>query len=411
MVNIAILGCGVVGSGVVEVLEKNHQSIQRKAGDEIHIKYILKRTPAPHLPYADRFVSGFEPIIQDDSVKVVVEVLGGLHPAYDYVSAALKSGKSVVTANKELVAAKGAELLETARQNGVNFLFEASVGGGIPIIKPLHQCLGANEIYEIAGILNGTTNYILTKMVREGADFASALKTAQELGYAERNPAADVEGIDACRKICILAALAFGTHVYPDHVYTEGITKVTLEDVQYAADWGGALKLIGHTRKTESGKIMAMVSPAFVPGNSQLSSVDDVFNGILVRGDATGDVVFYGKGAGKLPTASAVVSDIIDVIKATETITTLNWKDSTENILADYLDEEISAYLRVLGQDAAAQVAQVFGEVTQLHRPGAPAEEYAFMTPVLPERQIQVRMQQLAEQGLEILGFIRALDI
>lgn len=411
MINIAILGHGVVGSGVVEVLGKNGAGIQRKAGDEINIKYILDLRSFPELAYADKFVTSYDPIIADDSVSVVVEVMGGLHPAYDYVKAALEKGKSVVTSNKELVAAKGAELLKIAKEKNVNFLFEASVGGGIPIIKPLHQCLGANEIHEIAGILNGTTNFILTKMIKEGSDFQSALKTAQELGYAEANPAADVEGIDACRKICILAALAFGTHIYPDGVYTQGITEITLEDVQYAGDWGGAIKLIGHAKNGEGGKVMARVSPAFVPASSQLATVDDVFNGILVRGDATGDVVFYGKGAGKLPTASAVVSDIIDVIKAEGTINTLQWEDSAENILADYLDEEISAYIRIKGADAKDKAEKIFGKVSGLSRKDCPADEIAFMTEVMPERKIAEGIRQIKSEGIEVLGFIRALDI
>lgn len=411
MVNIAILGHGVVGSGVVEVLGKNGSSIQRKAGDEINIKYILDLRSFPDLPYAEKFVNSYDPIIQDDSIKVVVEVMGGLHPAYDYVKAALEKGKSVVTSNKELVAAKGAELLKIAKEKNVNFLFEASVGGGIPIIKPLHQCLGANEIHEIAGILNGTTNFILTKMIKEGSDFKLALKTAQELGYAEANPAADVEGTDACRKICILAALAFGTHIYPEGVYTQGITDITLEDVQYAGDWGGAIKLIGHAKKTEDGKVMARVSPAFVPSSSQLATVDDVFNGILVRGDATGDVVFYGKGAGKLPTASAVVSDIIDVIKAKDTINTLQWKDSKENTLADYMDESLSAYIRIRGEKAKEKVANVFGKVSELTRKDCPPDEAAFMTEVMTEREIAAGIEKLKSEGIEILGFIRALDI
>ena len=312
MVEIAVMGHGVVGSGVVEVLTTHRESIARRAQEEIGIKYILDLRDFPDSPYADKFTKNFEDIVNDPEVRVVVEVMGGLRLAFEYVCRCMEAGKSVVTSNKELVAAKGAELLKIARDHNVNFLFEASVGGGIPIIRPLHQCLAANDVIEIAGILNGTTNFILTKMIRESMSFEDALALAQKLGYAERNPAADVEGHDACRKICILASLAYGKHVYPEQVHTEGITDITLADVEYAENWGGVIKLIGQVKKQTSGKLQIIVCPMFVPAESQLSSVDDVFNGILVRGDATGDVVFYGKGAGKLPTASAVVADVID---------------------------------------------------------------------------------------------------
>ena len=234
MIEIAILGHGVVGSGVVEVLATHKDSILKRAQNEINIKYILDLKEFPDSPFADRFTKNFEDIIQDDDVKIVVEVMGGLHPAFEFVKQCLEKGKSVVTSNKELVASKGAELLKIAKEKNVNFLFEASVGGGIPIIRPIHQCLAANDVIEIAGILNGTTNFILTKMIRDQMSFEDALALAQKLGYAERNPAADIEGDDACRKICILASLAFGKHVYPDQVHTEGITKVTLGDVEYA---------------------------------------------------------------------------------------------------------------------------------------------------------------------------------
>ena len=315
MADIAVLGHGVVGSGVLEVLLSHRESIAKRAKEELNVKYILDIREFPDLPYCDRFTKDFDRILNDDSVKIVVEVMGGLEPAFPYVKACLEHGKSVVTSNKELVAAKGAELLAIAQRNNLNFLFEASVGGGIPIIRPISQCLAANEVSEIAGILNGTTNFILTKMIREHMGFEEALELAQQLGYAERDPAADVEGDDACRKICILASLAFGTHVYPRDVHTEGITHVTLGDVGYAEAWGGVIKLIGEVKTLEYGKIQIEVCPMFVSRESQLSSVDDVFNGIMVRGDATGDVVFYGKGAGKLPTASAVVADVIDALK------------------------------------------------------------------------------------------------
>ncbi len=413
MIHIAIMGHGVVGSGVAEVLLKNKESIDRKAGDAINLKYILDLRDFPDTPYHDRFVKTFAPIVDDDEVSIVVETMGGLNPAYEYVKACLQKGKSVVTSNKELVAAKGAELLRLAAEQNSNFLFEASVGGGIPIIRPLHQCLGANEIYEIAGILNGTTNFILTKMIREGSDFTSALKEAQALGYAERDPTADVEGHDSCRKICILASLAFGSHLYPEKVPTEGITALTAEDVAYAGSWGGVIKLIARAKKQEDGKVYAMVSPAFVSRESQLASVDDVFNGILVRGDATGDVVFYGKGAGKLPTASAVVADIIDAVKAGGTIATLQWKESMVSPICDMTAAPVAAYVRLQGTqtvEASRVATEVFGGARQLERPGSPEGEFAFITGVLTEAALVEKLAALEGKGLKVLQRIRIVD-
>ena len=292
---VAIIGYGVIGSGVAELFTKNHDSIvKRSTQAQLDLKYILDIRDFTGDPHEHLFVKDFETILGDAEVGIVVETMGGIHPAYDYTLACLKAGKSVVTSNKELVATKGYELLKMADSMNVNYLFEASVGGGIPIIRPISQCLAANEINEIAGILNGTTNFILTKMIAEGMSFDAALKLAQENGYAEKDPTADVEGHDASRKVCILASLCFGKHVYPDEVYTEGISKITLEDVEYARDWGGVIKLIGRAARVDKNRISAMVSPAFVQKHSQLASVDDVFNAILVRGDAIGDVVFYG---------------------------------------------------------------------------------------------------------------------
>ena len=353
---IAIMGYGVVGSGVAEVINKNHDSIVRKSTQsELEIKYILDLKDFPGDPNEKLFIKDFNIILNDPEVKVVVETMGGLHPAYEFVSACLKAGKSVVTSNKELVAAKGCELLGYAAEHNVNFLFEASVGGGIPIIRPISQCLAANEINEFAGILNGTTNFILTRMINDGMAFEDALKLAQDNGYAERDPSADILGFDACRKVCILASLCFGKHVYPDQVHTEGITEITLEDVEYAKDWGGVIKLLGRARKSEDGKhIYAIVSPAFVDHHSQLASVDDVFNAILVRGDAIGDVVFYGRGAGKLPTASAVVADVIDALKeGVKVHDSLFWKpaEKPEGLLEDR--NTYPWYLRVTGVAAA----------------------------------------------------------
>ena len=271
---VAVMGYGTVGSGVVEVLNKNHDSIvKRSTRDALDLKYILDLRDFPGDPNADKFIKDFNIILNDDDVKIVVETMGGLHPAFEFVSSLLKAGKSVVTSNKELVAAKGYDLLQLAEENNVNFLFEASVGGGIPIIRPITQCLAANEIDEIAGILNGTTNFILTMMIEKNMRFADALKLAQDNGYAEKDPTADIEGHDACRKICILASLCFGHHVYPESVYTEGITKITLQDVEYIRDFGGVIKLLGRANRLSDEKISAMVSPFVVSNGSQLTSI------------------------------------------------------------------------------------------------------------------------------------------
>lgn len=413
MSKIAVMGYGVVGSGTVEVFYKNKQNIEKKTGMAMDIKYILDLRDFPDSPYADKFIKDFNIIVNDAEVSIVVEVMGGTKPAYEFTTACLKAGKSVVTSNKELVAAKGAELLALAKANNVNFFFEASVGGGIPIIRPLHQCLAANEINEIAGILNGTTNFILTKMIREQMAFADALALAQQLGYAEKDPTADVGGHDACRKICILASLAYGKHIYPDAVHTEGITAITLEDVEYAESWGGVIKLIGRIKRLPDGKLSAMVSPAFLSFDSQLSSVDDVYNGILVRGDATGDVIFYGRGAGKLPTASAVVADIIDVAKAQGTSQTLTWVDTGESFVIDYKLALASMYVRVQcdnRETAVKAIGDCFGEVSQLTRNGCPQNELAFVTPAMPEGKIEEQLDALQKQGMKVLAKVRVLD-
>ena len=413
MVEIAIMGHGTVGSGVVEVLTRHEATITKRAKEEIRIKYILDLREFPESPLADRFTKSFDDIIGDPSIRIVVEVMGGLHPAYDYVKRCLEAGKSVVTSNKELVAAKGAELLRIARDQNVNFLFEASVGGGIPIIRPMSQCLAANDVVEVAGILNGTTNFILTKMINEQMPFEDALALAQKLGYAERNPAADSEGQDACRKICILASLAYGKHVYPDQIHTEGITNISLADVQYADAWGGVVKLIGEANLLPSGKLHSIVCPMFIPRDSQLANVDDVFNGIMVRGDATGDVVFYGKGAGKLPTASAVVADVIDCVKHLKARKYLFWEDGSPDYVADYLENEVALYVRVQAADpdaACREAEQLFGSVTRLTRKGIGVEEAAFVTPVLVERDIREKLDRLEEGGVKLLNTIRVSD-
>lgn len=371
MAEIAILGHGVVGSGVMEVLVTHRESLAKRANEEINVRHILDLRDFNNLSYSDKFTKNFDDILNDDKVQIVVEVMGGIDPAYDFVKRCLENGKSVVTSNKELVASKGAELLQIAKRNNLNFLFEASVGGGIPIIRPISQCLAANDVAEIAGILNGTTNFILTKMIRDKMSFEDALQLAQDNGYAERDPSADIEGDDACRKICILASLAFGHHVYPDSVHTEGITKITLEDVGYAKAWGGVIKLIGEVKMLESEKIHIMVAPMFVSDDSQLAHVDDVFNGIMVRGDATGDVVFYGKGAGKLPTASAVVADIIDCVKHFKARKYLYWEDSKPDYVEDYKNSKADFYIHLEtdNEDAViAELKEAFGEARRIVR-------------------------------------------
>lgn len=333
---IAVLGYGVVGSGVVELMHKNPESINQKAGTDIEIKYILDIRDFDDSPYKDLFTKDFNIILNDPEIEVVVEVIGGLNPSYKFVKSSLLAGKSVVTSNKELVSVYGDELLQIAKDKNKNFLFEASVGGGIPIIRPINQCLAANEIESISGILNGTTNFILTKMVKEGYTFEDALKTAQKLGYAESNPAADIEGIDSCRKIAILASLAYGEHVNPDKVHTEGITGIKLDDIRCADKMGYAVKLLGTITKNSDNTLYIMVAPFLVEKSIPLAGVEDVYNAILVEGDAVGISLFYGRGAGKLPTASAVVADVIDCAKHVKARKFLYWKSSDGSFIADY---------------------------------------------------------------------------
>lgn len=408
MAKIAVLGYGVVGSGTVELFYKNKESIIKKAGKELDIKYILDIRDFPGNPYESKLTKSIDDIWNDDEVTLVAEVMGGINPAFDFVKGCLERGKSVVTSNKELVAKKGAELLKIAERNGCNFLFEASTGGAIPIIRPLHQCLAANTITGIAGILNGTTNFILTKMVDEQMDFGEALKIAQQLGYAEKDPTADIEGHDACRKICILSSLAFGKHVYPDWVHCEGITRITPEDALYAESWGGAVKLIGSVKRMEDGKILPIVRPAFVCSANQLSHVSDVFNGIMVYGDAIDQVMFYGRGAGKLPTASAIVADIIDAAKMNGTSVSQRWEDSSDNsFIADYKDDVVSFYVRADGASKES-VAKAFGDVEYLSRENQPESELAFVAPEMAERDFDAKLKLLDGK---VLGAVRILNL
>ncbi len=414
MVEIAVMGYGVVGSGVVEVLTNHAENIAKRAKEQINIKYILDLREFPGNAFENKFTKSFDTILNDPEVKIVVEVMGGLNPSFEYVKRCLEAGKSVVTSNKELVAAKGAELLKIAQKNNLNFLFEASVGGGIPIIRPISQCLAANDVVEIAGILNGTTNFILTKMIREQMTFDDALALAQKLGYAERNPAADVEGADACRKICILASLAYGKHIYPEQVHTEGITKISLADVKYAAAWGGVVKLIGQVKMMENGRLQIIVCPMFISRDSQLSNVDDVFNGIMVRGDSTGDVVFYGKGAGKLPTASAVVADVIDCVKHFKARKYLYWDEGTKDFVEDYLLNDVAMFVRAKTDDedlTFKNINQIFGGVTRLSRTKTESGEIAFVTNTMQEKEIVTKLKELETLGVSVMNTIRIGDL
>lgn len=388
---IAVLGHGVVGSGVVELIHKNPQTISSKAGMDIEIKYIVDIRDFNDSPYANLFIKDFEIVKNDPEIQVVVEVIGGLNPAYRFVKESLLAGKSVVTSNKELVSVYGDELLAIAKEKNLNFLFEASVGGGIPIIRPINQCLAANEIQSIAGILNGTTNFILTKMVKEGYSFEDALKTAQKLGYAEANPTADIEGIDSCRKISILAALAYGKHVNPELVHTEGITKVTLEDISEADKLGYAIKLLGTISKdTVNDGLFIMVAPFLVDKALPLSSVEDVYNAIMVEGDAVGISLFYGRGAGKLPTASAVVADVIDCAKHINARKYLYWESSDGKFVSDHKMLQTKYFVKVKGCDS--EKASKYFNVVKFNDS---ADTVSFITDSLNEYDFESKLMTL----------------
>ncbi len=404
MVNVAILGFGTVGSGVAEVLTGHENSIARKADGLIRLKYILDVRDFPDSPFAGKFVKDFAVIENDPEVDIVVETIGGAKAALDFTRRALEAGKSVVTSNKELVASHGYELTQLAREKGVCYLFEASVGGGIPIIRPLSQCLAANEILEIYGILNGTTNYILTRMIRTGLTFDAALQEAQDNGYAERDPSADVEGHDACRKICILAAIAFGRHIYPEQVPTQGITGVTLADVDYAESAGKKIKLLGRAIRREDGRVCAYVAPHLVDQSNPLSGVEDVFNAIAVTGNAIGDVMFYGRGAGKLPTASAVVADVIDVARNMGSRKALSWEPGGEDTACGTDDLASRWYVRAKASVDGLRAA--LPDCKLLARRESGGEESACITAQ------ELTRAELEEKlaGLEQHSLIRVLD-
>lgn len=388
MINAAVLGFGTVGSGVAEIINKD--GFSEKVGTDIKVKKILDIRTFEGNPFADLVTSDFESILNDGEISVVVETMGGTNPAYDFTKRSLLAGKSVVTSNKELVATHGTELMEIARENNVSYMFEASVGGGIPIIRPMSNCLAANSINSIMGILNGTTNYILTKMIKDGESFENALANAQKKGYAEKNPAADIEGLDVCRKIAILASLAYGKAVDCNKISTEGITKISLADVSYAEKIDHSIKLIGQCKKV-GDKVFAKVSPMMLPKDNPLSDVEGVFNGILVNGSATGDVMFYGKGAGKMPTASAVVADVIDIARSRKPVTPY-WTYGGE--LTDKNPDIVRQYVRIIHDDAADTVKNIYGDVSVLNDKDG---EFVFVSGREQEDSLSAKLLKLKE--------------
>lgn len=361
MAKVAIMGFGTVGSGVYDIIETNNEKLSHNSGEAVDVKYILDIRDFDDHPRKELFTKDFNDILNDSEVSVVAEVMGGLHPAYEFTKSLLEAGKSVVTSNKELVATYGTELLGIANEKNVNYMFEASVGGGIPIIRPLHQDLTANKIEKIAGILNGTTNYILNEMITKGKSFDAALKDAQDNGYAERNPAADIEGHDACRKIAILSSLASGLEVDYNNIETEGIVNVSLDDVKYAESINSVIKLIGYSQFLENGKIYSVVAPMIVSREKLIANVNGVFNAIMVQGNCVGELLFYGAGAGKLPTASAVVADIVDSIKHRERSKKISWKKPLNDITASPEDKSFEYFVR--STSSKDEIEKVFGDV------------------------------------------------
>ena len=404
MVNIAVLGYGTVGSGVVEVINTNHKSINKRAGAEINVKYVLDLRDFPGDPVEKVLVHDYEIIANDPEVDIVVEVMGGIEPAYTFVKRALESGKSVCTSNKALVAKHGPELMEIASAKNINFLFEASCGGGIPIIRALNSSLTADEIDEITGILNGTTNYMMYKMATEGSEFDAVLKEAQQKGYAEADPTADVEGYDACRKIAILSSLAYGRFLNYEDIYTEGITKITPEDMEYAAKLGRTIKLLGTSRREADGTCYALVAPFLLGKDSPLYNVNDVFNAVFVHGNMLGDAMFYGSGAGKLPTASAVVGDIVDAAKHLHTNISTNW-NSTPAVLKP-LDDVTGRFFVRIKKDAAEEAKKVFGEIEVICLEQLP-EECAFITAEMTQGEFKEKLTKIESQ---VLAKIRVKD-
>ena len=406
MVNIAVLGYGTVGSGVVEVIDTSGAGINQRIGEKLQVKYVLDLKDFPGDPVQEKIVHDFETIIQDEEINIVVEVMGGIEPAYTFVKRSLLAGKSVATSNKALVAKHGAELLSIAKEKNINFLFEASVGGGIPIIRPLNSSLTADEIEEITGILNGTTNYMLTKMFYEGADYDTVLKEAQANGYAERNPEADVEGYDACRKIAILSSLISGNQVDFEDIYCEGITKITTEDMKYAKAMGTTIKLLASSKR-DGSRLHAIVAPCMLYPEHPLYNVNGVFNAIFVHGNVLGDAMFYGSGAGKLPTASAVVADVVDAAKHLNRNIMTMWKQE-KLTLEDKGDAKRRFFIRMKGdeEEMRKDLEYSFGEIEIVKVPGLEGE-FGIVTPVMMEGDYDTRANRYKDQ---ILHMIRIED-
>ena len=390
MIQVAVMGYGTVGSGVVEVIEKNKEEINKKSGEPINIKYILDLRDFPGDPYADKITHDVEEILNDSEVKIICETMGGLKPAYDFTKRALLSGKSVCTSNKELVAAYGPELIKIAHENNCNYLFEASVGGGIPIIRPLNYSLTAEKIDAITGILNGTTNYILSKMEKDGACYDEVLKEAQDKGYAERNPEADVEGYDACRKIAILSSLMCGKTMKYEDIYTEGITKITTTDFAYAHACGKTIKLLALSRE-EDGKYYAMVAPFMISKSHPLYMVNGVFNAVCVHGNMLGDSMYYGRGAGKLPTASAVVSDVVDCARHIGKVIMCFW--DAEEVALTGIDRTSRRFFVRVPLEKENEAIHVFERVSVIEAdvPG----EFGFITDEMTEAEFNEKAGKL----------------
>ncbi|SFA83172.1 homoserine dehydrogenase [Acetitomaculum ruminis DSM 5522] len=402
MINIAILGYGTIGSGVAEVLNTNKDSIAARAGQEVNVKHVLDLREFLGDPIQDKIVHDINVILDDPEIDVVVETMGGTTPAYEYVKSALLKGKSVATSNKNLVAAHGAELIEIAKKNNINFLFEASVGGGIPIIRPLNSSLTADEIEEITGILNGTTNYILSKMTKDGSEFEDVLKEAQEKGYAERDPKADVEGLDAGRKIAILTSLVCGQQVDFEEIYIEGITKITAKDIKYAKALSRAIKLFA-TSKKHGDSFYVMVAPVMISPEHPLYSVNDVFNGIFVHGNVLGDAMFYGSGAGKLPTASAVVADVVDIIKHLHKNIFIDWS-STKKELIDISNTSKRFFFRVHKDTSRDEILKVFEGAQIIDLEGL-SDEYGVITQSMTEKEYNEKTS-----NFDVINMIRVED-
>lgn len=404
MINVAVLGYGTVGSGVVEVINTNHESINKRAGQEINVKYVLDLRDFPGDPVEKILVHDYEQIVNDPEVDIVVEVMGGVEPAYTFVKKALLAGKNVCTSNKALVADKGRELMDIAREKSINFLFEASCGGGIPIIRVINSSLTGDEIDEVTGILNGTTNYMLYKMSTEGCEFDTVLKEAQQKGYAEADPTADVEGYDACRKIAILSSLAYSEYFDYKDIYTEGITKITPEDMEYAAKLGRTIKLLGTSRRNVDGTCYAMVAPFLIGRDSPLYSVNDVFNAVFVHGNMLGDAMFYGSGAGKLPTASAVVGDIVDAAKHLHTNIFTNWNSTPAKLRP--LDQVSGRFFVRVKKEVAEEAKEVFENAEMICLDQLP-EECAFITTDMTQGEFCAKAEKL---GDKVLAKIRVKD-